>query len=135
MQALSTTATRLVFEPVIYIADSCGRSLNAFLQHVPAVWQPAMVVVITASLLLCVLLLSKSRIKFGFFEIGAADTDVRKIGREEIIALRNCIRDEVRDVIRCQENIEELPRIGSAVQEERARHRYISSAEAKECSE
>lgn len=94
-----------------------------------------MVVLITVIIFFCILLLTKSRIKFGFFEIGAADIHVRKLEREEMNALRNCIREEIRDVIRREENIEELPRIVRAVQEERAEGRHICSAEATEYSE
>ena len=92
-----------------------------------------MVVLITIFLLLFILLFTKSRIKFGFFEIGSAATQVRRLGRYEIDALENCIRQEIRDVIRREApplrdgNVEELPRIGRAVQEERADDRRIPS--------
>ncbi|CAB4022957.1 Hypothetical predicted protein, partial [Paramuricea clavata] len=131
--ALSTTVTRLLFKPLEYVAHSCGRSLNAFLEKVPTVWQPIMFVLITIFLLLFILLFTKSRIKFGFFEIGPAPTQVRRLGRDEINALENCIRQEIRNVIRREApplrngNVDELPRIGRAVQEERADDRHIPS--------
>ena len=89
-----------------------------------------MVVLITVLIFFCILLLTKSRIRFGFIEIGAPDTHVRKLEREEMNALRNCIRDEIKKV-----NIEELPRIREAVQEEKLKGRHSGIAEATECSE
>jgi hypothetical protein len=119
----------LLFDPLVYIAESCGKSLNAFLEKVPTVWQPVMIVIITVFLLLCILLLTKSRIRFGFFEIGPAATQVRRMEREEINALTDRIRQEIRGVIREElvpvrdGNLEELPNLGSAVREERAHDR------------
>ena len=132
LQALSTTATRLFFKPLEYIADSCGRSLKAFFIHVPTVWQPIMVVLITVILLLFILLLTKSRIKFGCFEIGPTVTVAKRLESQEIDTLRDCIRQEIRDVFERKVapdrfgNLEESPRLRRSVQDERADHREIT---------
>ena len=94
-----------------------------------------MVALITILIFFCILLLTKSRIRFGFIEIGAPDTHVRKLEGEEMNALRNCIRDEIKNVIHRKVNIEELPRIRGAVQEEKLKGRHSGIAEATECSE
>lgn len=80
-----------------------------------------MIVLISVVLLLFILLLTKSRIKLGFFEIGPA------VQAAEIHALKNCIREEMKAVLHRQPvavrdgNLEEFPRIVHAVQEERAK--------------
>ncbi|XP_028416186.1 chloride channel CLIC-like protein 1 [Dendronephthya gigantea] len=134
--ALSITATRLFFKPLEYVADSCGRSLKAFFIHIPTVWQPIMVILMTIFLLLFILLMTKSRIKFAFFEIGPATTQAKRLERQEIDALKHCIRQEICDVLKRKvdvfdrkdrlNNLEESPRLSSSVEEERVDHRKIT---------
>ena len=70
-------------------------------------------------------MLTKSRIRFGFFEIGPDPVQVRRLEKEQMDALRDCIRNEIREndpraiaaPVR-EGNVEEFSR--TAVQEERA---------------
>ena len=83
--------------------------------------QPVMLVVVVGMLLFCLLLLAKFRIKLAFFEIGpAAATQVRLEGND-MNALRDCIRKEIREIAPVRNgNVEELPRIKRTADEERA---------------
>lgn len=94
-------------------------------------WQPIMIVIITVIMLLCIFLLMRYRVKFGFFEIGPGVTYTRRLEKEDIEDVRNCIRQEIANFIRRevapvkQGNLEELPKIKAAVQEERSDGHYI----------
>jgi hypothetical protein len=84
-----------------------------------------MLILITVIFLLCLLLLTNSRIRLGFFEIGRVPAQVRRLEREDMDALRECIRREImaRRGINApvgNRNLEEFPNVQRAVQEERA---------------
>lgn len=119
-QAFSITATRFLVKPLEYIAEALGRSFSAFFMHVPGQWQPFMFLGIVVTLLLCLLLCTKSRIKFGFFEIGPATQPLTRLQNEDITSLLKAVEKIIRKEIEpIRKRRTEIPRNEAVVHDEK----------------